>query len=105
VLEPVETDRLHHQVRDEPAVRDIVASTEESTGASIVRPRPFGRTLSVERNLVVVLVQPGVERFEIGVELTHQGRGTDSGEIFGRVRIELVRVGDFQGAGTRERRG
>lgn len=58
-----------------------------------------GPTRSVERDLALVLVQPGVERLESGVELTHQVEVPDAGEVFGRVRIELVHVGDFQGAG------
>jgi hypothetical protein len=56
------------------------------------------RSRSAERDFALVLVEPGVERLEIGVELPYQVEVPDSGEVFGRVGIELVHVGDFQGA-------
>lgn len=48
-------------------------------------------------DLAFVLVELGVEGLEIGVELMYQVKVPDSGEVFGRVRIELVGVGDFHG--------
>src|SRR5271169_3989458 len=54
---------------------------------------------SVEGDLVLVLGQPGVERLEFGVELTHQVEVAHAGEVFGCVGIELEHVGDLDGTG------